>query len=94
MSQFFALGGLFLGIDCAKGGRMDTCICMAESLGCSPETITTLLIGCTPVQNTKRKKNYRKISAISATIWKPNNTPPTNPWVKEEIKRDNRKYFG
>ena len=25
-------------------GRMDTCICMTESLGCSPETITTLLI--------------------------------------------------
>ena len=28
-------------------GRMDTCICMAES----PETITTLLIGYTPIQN-------------------------------------------
>ena len=26
-------------------GRMDTCICMAESLCCSPKTITTLLIG-------------------------------------------------
>ena len=25
-------------------GRMDTCICMAESLRCSPETITVLLI--------------------------------------------------
>ena len=25
--------------------RMDTCICMAESLCCSPETITVLLIG-------------------------------------------------
>ena len=30
-------------------GRMDTCICMAESLCCAPETITTLLIGCTPM---------------------------------------------
>ena len=31
-------------------GRMDTCIiCMAESLCCPPETITTLLIGYTPV---------------------------------------------
>ena len=28
-------------------GRMDTCICMAESLYCPPETITTLLIGYT-----------------------------------------------
>ena len=27
------------------GGRMDTWICMAESLGSAPETITTLLIG-------------------------------------------------
>ena len=32
-------------------GRMDTGICMAESLPCSPETITTLLIGYTPIQN-------------------------------------------
>ena len=30
-------------------GRMDTCICMAESLRCSPETITTLLISYTPM---------------------------------------------
>ena len=37
-------------------GRMDTCICMAESLHCSPETITTLLIGYTPTQNKKFKK--------------------------------------
>ena len=28
-------------------GRMDTCISMAESLPCSPETITTLLVGYT-----------------------------------------------
>ena len=26
-------------------GRRDTCVCMAESLCCSPETITTSLIG-------------------------------------------------
>ena len=37
-------------------GRMDTCIYMAESLHCSPETVTTLLIGYTPVQNEKLKK--------------------------------------
>ena len=30
-------------------GRMDTCICMAESLWCSPETIPTMLIGYTPI---------------------------------------------
>ena len=41
-------------------GRMDTCMCMAESLCCSPETITTLLISCTPNQNKKFKKKDRK----------------------------------
>ena len=30
-------------------GRMDTCICMAEFLLCSPETIMTLLICYTPI---------------------------------------------
>ena len=31
--------------------RMDTCVCMAESLHCSPETITTLLISYTAIRN-------------------------------------------
>ena len=39
--------------------RMDTCICMAESLHCSPATITPLLTGFTPVQNKKLKKKLR-----------------------------------
>ena len=41
--------------DFKKGvwGRMDTCVCMAESLCCSPETTTTLLMGYTPIQNKK-----------------------------------------
>ena len=37
-------------------GRMDTCICMAEFLCCSPETITTLFISYTPIQDKKFKK--------------------------------------
>ena len=32
------------------GGRMDTCVCMAESLYCSPETLTTLLISDNSIQ--------------------------------------------
>ena len=32
-------------------GRMDMCIRMAEFLQCSPETITTLLIDYSPMQN-------------------------------------------
>ena len=39
-------------------GRMDTCICMTESLGCSPKMITTLLIGYTPIQNKKFQKSH------------------------------------
>ena len=35
---------------------MDTGVCTAESLCCPPETIPTLLIGCTPIQNKKLKK--------------------------------------
>ena len=33
--------------------RTDTCMCMTESRPCSPETIATLLIGYTPIQNKK-----------------------------------------
>ena len=37
-------------------GRMGTCVCVAEAPCCSPETITTLLIGYTPIQNKKQIK--------------------------------------
>ena len=37
----------------AVWGRTDTCIYMAESLPCSPETFTTLLFCYTPIQNKK-----------------------------------------
>ena len=46
--------------------RMNICICMAESLHCSPVTMTTLLIGYTPIQNVFgvkkikiKKKNFK-----------------------------------
>ena len=39
---------------------LDKWIWMAESLCCSPETITTLLISCTPVQNKKLKQKTKK----------------------------------
>ena len=47
-------------------GRRDTCICLAESLHCSPETITILLIGYTPIQNKKfkLKKIFLRISPL------------------------------
>ena len=40
-------------------GRMDTCICMAESLCCPPEIITALLIGYAPIQNKKFKNKIK-----------------------------------
>ena len=42
-------------------GRMDTCVCIAESLCCSTETITTLVISYTPIQNKKLKKNSKNV---------------------------------
>ena len=38
-------------------GRVDTCLCMAESLCCSPETVTILLIGYILIQNVFGVKN-------------------------------------
>ena len=35
---------------------MDTCVCVAESLCYMPETLTTLLIGYTQIQNKRLKK--------------------------------------
>ena len=45
------------GLVCRK---MDTCVWMAESMGCKPETITTLLTGYIPIQNKKLKNVHRK----------------------------------
>jgi len=44
-----------LGIPTLLSRILNTYICMAESLCCSPEFTTTLLIGYTPVQNKKFK---------------------------------------
>ena len=46
-------------------GENEYIISMTESLHSSPETVTTLLIGCTPIQNVlalkkKIKKNFKK----------------------------------
>ena len=41
---------------------MDTCICIAESLPCSLETITTWLIDYTPIQNKNSGKKRLKVT--------------------------------
>ena len=38
-----------------------TCVCMAESFYCSPETVPALLIGYTPIQN--KVKKIKKIKS-------------------------------
>ena len=38
------------------GTHVRTCVCVAESFYCSPEAVTTLSIGYTPIQNKKFKK--------------------------------------
>ena len=43
-------------------GKMNTCMYMAESLCGSPETVTTLLISDTPIQNKKVKLIINKIA--------------------------------
>ena len=52
-------------------GRKDTSICMAESLACTPETITTLLIGYTSYETTGLKKKKKKTLFFNENI----NTP-------------------
>ena len=47
------------------GENGDTCICMAESVGCSSGTITTLLVGYTPIQNKKLKKKKRNAGFVA-----------------------------
>ena len=49
------------------GRRMGTCICMAESLCCAPEIITTLLLNYTPIENKNLKKKRKEISSLFST---------------------------
>lgn len=48
------------------GGKMDTCVCMAESLHCSPETVTTLWIGS--IQNKKCLKRKKRKMALEGPL--------------------------
>ena len=45
-------------------GRMNTDICMAESLCCLPETYITLLIGYTPIKIELKKKSENLLSHV------------------------------
>ena len=61
---YYTAHGTLLNVMCQLGcerclWRMNTCICMTESLHCSPETIT-FFIGYTPIQNVFSVKKYIK----------------------------------
>ena len=59
----------------ALWGRMDTCICMTDSLCCPPKTTITLLISYTP------KQNYIQTSQKSLLLLAPLFSPITFiPW--------------
>ena len=65
-------------------GRMETCICMAESLCCSPETITILLISYTLIQEKSSKQI--KISCRKANILRYADDTPPIAGSEEELK--------
>ena len=48
--------------------RMDVCTCMAESLRCLPESITTMLIGSTLMKNKKFKRLEKKKKKLILNI--------------------------
>ena len=49
-------------------GRMGTCICVAESLHCPPETITALLTGNAPIQNKRLNKQTKRLCMYCLTL--------------------------
>ena len=58
--------------------RMDTCVCMAESLCCPPETIRILLIGYTPVgYQGGTRGQYRRLKRRSFYCEDPGGGPGT-----------------
>jgi len=60
-------------------GRMDTCLGMAESLCCPLETVTTLLIDYTPIQN-KKLRGFPG-STMAWTLSSQSRGPGFNPWL-------------
>ena len=52
-------------------GRVDTCVCRAESLHSSPGTVTTLIIGYTPLQHVFGVKKERKKERRTLRLLRP-----------------------
>ena len=67
--------------------RVDACICMAESLHCLPETITTSnrLYPSTKFKSLMKKKKflYFKVAKVTPSCWKYSNTEIIN--IKKKV---------
>ena len=63
-------------------GRMDTCICMAESLCCPPEAITTSLVGYTPY-------NMCLVAQLCPTLCNPVDCSPPGSSIHEDSPGQN-----
>ena len=61
-------------------GRMDTCAYMAESLHCSSESITSLLIGYSPIQSVFGVKKYNKLKNKLVEKKKPEASSEASCW--------------
>lgn len=48
---------------------------------------------CILLSHCIKLKIHRNISGISPNMWKLNKALLSNPWIKEEIRRETRKYF-
>ena len=80
---------------------MDICICRAESLCWSPETIRTLLTSYTPIQNKKLKKKKKHLThhtqgrhdclRMTSQIEDHWRQLPANSQCQEELRRHPRK---
>ena len=73
-----------------RGGarRMNTYICMAETLRCSPETSTSFLIDYTPIPNekfkvTKKKEHWSELPFPFPEDLPNSETEPTSPAFPE-----------
>ena len=69
-------------------GRMDTCVWMAESLHCSPETTTTLIVCYILIQNKKFKVKKIVVDPSLANVSNETNTTTSTNTNKKKNKKE------
>ena len=73
---------------------MDTCTCVAKSLCCPPETVTTLFIGFIPIQNKNVKKEIRYEGARSPRDKKKTMHRDTEIRIGRQIPQTEKNHHG